>query len=82
VRKYYLSAPRFTVQVNTDAAGIIRWTAPVSWKFVGQPFGNLVRWSKADVVEEIGPVTQRTECLGPNEEVEGLSPSGITNMGA
>ena len=54
LRKYYLSSPRFTVQVNVKD-GIIVWGAPVITKFLGQPFGNLVRWSKADVVEEINP---------------------------
>lgn len=58
LKRYYLSSPRFTVQVNVDADGIIRWTANVTQKFVGQPMSNLVRWSKADVVEELGPVAQ------------------------
>lgn len=53
MKKYYMSAPRFTIQVNVDDAGIIRWTAAVAWKFVGQPFTNLTRWSRADVIEEI-----------------------------
>lgn len=53
IEKYYLSSPRFTVQVNTNADAIIIWTAPVAQKFVGQPIGNLIRWSRADVVEDI-----------------------------
>ncbi len=53
MKKYYLSSKRFTIQVNTDDSGIIRWAAPVAWKFVGQPLANLVRWSRADIVEEI-----------------------------
>lgn len=53
MKKYYLSSTRFTVQVNTDLNGVIRWTAPVAGKFVGQPLANLVRWTRADVVEEI-----------------------------
>lgn len=51
--KYYLSSTRFTIQVNTDERGIIKWTAPVACKFLGQPIINLVNWSRADVIEVI-----------------------------
>lgn len=53
-RKYYLSSPRFTVQVNTDMDGIIIWTAPVARKFIGQHIDKLSRWTRADAVELIG----------------------------
>lgn len=49
-----MSSPLMTVQVNVDQAGVIRWTARVTQKFVGQPMKNLVQWLRADVVEEIG----------------------------
>lgn len=54
VRKYYLSSPMFTVQVNTNLDDVIVWTAPVAQKFIGQEIARLKRWSKADVVEVIG----------------------------
>jgi len=44
VVKYWLSCHRFTVQVNTDMAGIIVWTAPITRKFIGQPLTNLLGW--------------------------------------
>ncbi len=52
LKKYYLSSPLFTVQVNVKD-GFIVWGAPVITRFLGQPLGNLTRWSKADVVKEI-----------------------------
>jgi hypothetical protein len=42
--KYWLACERFVVQVNTDDAGNIVWTAPIVRKFVGQPLTNLLRW--------------------------------------
>ena len=53
ITKYYLSSIRFTIQVNVDEDNKIVWTAPIASKFINQDFKNLVRWSKADVVEEI-----------------------------
>ncbi len=50
---YYLSSPRMTVEVKVRD-GLIVWTAPVVWRFRGQPLVNLTRWMKADVVERIG----------------------------
>lgn len=54
VKKYYLSSPRFTVQVNTRDNRIV-WGAPVITRFMGQPLSNLIRWSQADAVIEIHP---------------------------
>ena len=50
--KYYLSCTKFTVQVNVEE-GIIVWTAPITWKFVGQKFENLIKWLKADEIVEL-----------------------------
>jgi hypothetical protein len=54
--RFYMSSPRFTVQVNVKD-GIIVWTAPVAWKFVNQPFANLLHWSGSDVVERINSLS-------------------------
>ncbi len=53
IRKFYLSSRIFTVQVNVNEGGTIVWTAPVARKFIGQPFSNLIRWSRADKVVQI-----------------------------
>jgi len=53
IKKYYLSSKIFTIQVNT-IYGNICWTAPIAKKFIGQPLENLIKWSRADVVEELG----------------------------
>lgn len=65
IRKYYVSSPAhivhgrygrlksaITVQVNVRD-GVIVWGAPVIYKFMGQPFSNLLRWMEPDVIEEI-----------------------------
>ncbi len=45
VTDYWLSCQKFTVLVRVDDTQIIRYTAPISRKFVGQPFDNLKRWA-------------------------------------
>ena len=41
---YWVSCPLFTCGVTTNHLGRIVETAPILWKFVGQPFTNLMRW--------------------------------------
>ena len=43
-RRYWYSTPAWTVQVNTDDADIVEWTAPFLHRFVGQPRSNIDRW--------------------------------------
>lgn len=43
--KFWLSCPRFTIQVNVDDRGDVYWTAPIAARFVGQGLENLVRWA-------------------------------------
>lgn len=55
--KYFVSAvmPRgpMSVQVNVRDGKIV-WTARVAEWAIGKPLDVLVKWMKADVVEEIG----------------------------
>lgn len=44
LRKYWVSCPRFTIQVNTVNSRIVR-AAPIVRKFIGQPLDNLIRWA-------------------------------------
>ena len=53
LRSFWISSPRFTIQVDVDERDIIRWSAPVARIFVGQPLKNLIRWAKADRIEEL-----------------------------
>lgn len=43
---WWLSNERFTVFVEVDALGLIVDTAPLTQKFVGQPWVNLREWSR------------------------------------
>lgn len=55
ITKYYVSSPKppITAQVHVDEKGIMVYGPPVLWKFNGQPFSNLTRWLKPDVIEII-----------------------------
>jgi len=44
--KYWISCNKFTVQVDTDENFIIKNAAPIVKVFIGQPFLNLIRWSR------------------------------------
>jgi hypothetical protein len=46
VEKWWVSHPKFTGQVETDALQIVTSTPPVWRTFVGQPFSNLLGWLK------------------------------------
>jgi len=43
---YYVSTPDFTCHVQTDEHGIVKDTAPLLRKFVGQPIENLIGWCR------------------------------------
>jgi hypothetical protein len=47
---FWFSCPAFTIQVNVDADGIIRSTAPIARRFIGQPLANLERWQKCKAI--------------------------------
>ena len=49
LNKYWISAPRFTGQVDTvsEEPFTILAAPPVWRKFVGQPMKNLIRWLRA-----------------------------------
>lgn len=57
MKKWWVSCPVWTVQVNT-ADGIILSTAPVTRRFVGQPLANLVRWARTFGEVEIAELGQ------------------------
>ncbi len=42
--KYWASCVKFTVLVVVDERGYIIDTAPITRRFIGQPFTNLKRW--------------------------------------
>lgn len=41
---YWLSCTKLTVYAETDEAGIVLRTAPITRKFIGQDLNNLIRW--------------------------------------
>lgn len=43
---YWVSSGRMTFEVSVDERNIIRDTAPIGRKFIGQPLDNLARWMK------------------------------------
>jgi hypothetical protein len=43
---HWVSCVKFTVQVDTNAQGVITRAAPIVRKFEGQPLANLLRWAK------------------------------------
>lgn len=43
--KHWVSCPKFTVLVETDAEDRITWAAPIVRKFRGQPLANLLAWA-------------------------------------
>jgi len=45
IQHYQFSSAKFTVYVKMED-GIIIDTAPVTRKFIGQPYSNLVYWMK------------------------------------
>jgi hypothetical protein len=90
VKKWWVSCPMFTVQVNTfqgqTLAGreeeVIVEAAPIVRKFIGQPFHNLTGWAKKsgwviweELVSECAGVAQQVEPLIRNQKVGGSSPS-------
>jgi len=44
--RYWVSAPKMTVTVTVDENNIIKGTAPITQKFVGQKLDNLLDWMK------------------------------------
>jgi hypothetical protein len=42
---HWVSCTRFTVRVEVNERGIITGAAPLVRRFVGQPLGNLLRWT-------------------------------------
>jgi hypothetical protein len=52
-KRFYVSGPFCTIQVNTGNQSEIVWTAPIAWKFRGQPLRNLLTWMRADQIVEI-----------------------------
>jgi hypothetical protein len=51
---WYISCQRFTVAVSVTDIGIIKKSAPITRKFIGQHLGKLIEWCKADKVEALG----------------------------
>lgn len=46
IRHFWFSTPRMTVYVGIDAGNVIRVTAPITRKFIGQPIRNLANWMR------------------------------------
>jgi hypothetical protein len=44
VKRYWVSSDKITVEAVVSDAGIVIDTAPVTKRFVGQPFSNLRHW--------------------------------------
>lgn len=44
-KNYWLSCNKFTILVVVNIFGDIMDTAPITRKFVGQPFENLKKWA-------------------------------------
>lgn len=42
--RYWLSSRRLTTTVTVSPSGLVIESAPITHRFVGQPFNNLVRW--------------------------------------
>jgi hypothetical protein len=59
--RHWISCTRFTVEVETDARGIVTKAAPIVRKFQGQPLVNLLKWAselgglKHEILSEVKP---------------------------
>ena len=53
IRKFWISTPKVTGQVNVDARGLICETPPIWRSFLRQPLSNLTYWLKKQSVVDI-----------------------------
>ncbi len=61
----WLSSVKMTIYVRTDSGTVVH-AAPIARKFIGQPYGNLIRWmqKQGGFKEAILPIQKEPEVTG------------------